>query len=267
MRLNIPNLVVSLTHVVLFLMTIRPNALSKQYFTGKTRKDMYFRRLLDIFYPLLPTFYQSKINKSLWENAGFEYQNQHDCDLSYTLDTKAGAYQGEAYLAGHLIDNFDSEYTYCEIGCGNGRFITFLADCFESEGLAPKALIGIDMNDECTRVGQKHHKTLNLKFDTGDALSIFEKLKGIEKVVIISIGVLPYLNPQEFQKFLNQVRLNNWDICLRESAHSSKTYQGSLRWKHDYKKLLGNKGFELTLKEGLKGFKDPNSVIDVVGTL
>jgi ubiquinone/menaquinone biosynthesis C-methylase UbiE len=88
----------------------------------------------------------------------------------------------------------DKNFNILDIGCGNGRFLSFLKDKIP----APINYLGIDNNDYFLQESRKKHKNLAFcKFKKVDAFSNIEKIKGSYKAVML-FGLTHHLPQGEF---------------------------------------------------------------------
>ena len=246
---NFPAVCHASMSVVIFLAFLKSDRLSHNYFFPTTVQDILFRKIIDAVYPSLTLFRRKKINSIIWRDWGHHYQITHDDNFEYSLEDK-GSYIGEALVAKYLLKNFDAGLTYCEIGCGNGKFLNFLNNVYKNRSKVPRRFFGVDIDKECINFA-KSIETDGKEFYQGDAFKIFSTCGKSENCIVISIGVLAYLNPEEIEEFVHRLKERNWGIVLRESFSSLKAYQGSLRWKHDYHEILKRNGFEISLFESL----------------
>ena len=253
---NFPAVCHAIMSAVIFLAFFKSNRLSINYFFPTTVQGILFRKIVDTIYPSLTLLRRKKINSIIWRDWGHHYQIKHDDNFEYSLEDE-GPYIGEALVAKYLLENFDAGLTYYEIGCGNGKFLNFLNNVLKNRSKVPRRFFGVDMDKKCIKFA-KSIETDGKEFYQGDVFKIFSTCGNLENCIVISIGVLPYLNPEEMEEFAHRLKERNWSIILRESFSSLKAYQGGLRWKHDYHEILKRNGFEISLFESFKGLSGGN---------
>lgn len=134
----------------------------------------------------------------------------------------------------------------CEIGCGNGDVVAFLAEQYPH-----LKFVGVDFS---IKNAEDKHKFNNLKFLKGYALELLER-KTLLPNVIFTSSTSCLLNPKEFDAYIRMFKENTishvvinepmWgDFVFSNNYSDVKSYhlEGAV-WKHNYGLYFKDHGY------------------------
>jgi SAM-dependent methyltransferase len=167
----------------------------------------------------------------------------------------------------NLLKKLDDGKIICEIGCGNGDIVAFLAEKYPH-----LQFIGVDFS---VKNAENKHKFNNLKFLKGYALELLEN-KYLDPNVIFTSSTSCLFNPKELDNYLYLFKKNDiahvvinepmWGdfMFLNYSLDDVKSYhlEGAL-WKHNYEAYFKEHGY-IEKQTETKPFKHPlSSRVDI----
>jgi hypothetical protein len=149
-----------------------------------------------------------------------------------------------------FINAFPGNYTtFCEIGTGNGLYITYLYDQYHR---LVKKWIGIDLNSEQIRTTEKIYGHYPIKFISTE-ISDWVNTNEQDQVLFLTAGTLEYFTQTELEEFLLLIKTKYSvaAIALIEpvsfdlSTEHNSTPRGSIMFNHNYPYLLKKAGFNI----------------------
>lgn len=146
----------------------------------------------------------------------------------------------------------------CEIGTGDGRFLSFLENRFTNF----KKLLGVDLNEEFISRNKKVYKNIEkLHFMSGQISSIMDQVINYAKdspLLLISVRTLTWFTQTEIEKLFSLIKQSKKHIVIAFSEQNqmdlNKEFKSFIRsdiffHSHNYPFLLEKKGLRIIKKE------------------
>lgn len=178
-------------------------------------------------------------SKFYWENnSGLSWHNRSK-KLDY-INLKTRKYLFEN-ICEFLKKNRD--YDVIEYGCGNGIFITSLAEQTCNYG---HNYTGVDLNKEVIAHNRKEYKHTKVNFMTGSA----DEIPKNKNSLIIFCGTFMYIQESSIRNIMNGIYQNKQVLALTENSYdlqSSKSCRRDvLAYSHGYKYLINESKLSIT---------------------
>ncbi len=165
----------------------------------------------------------------------------------------------------NLLKKLGDGKIVCEIGCGNGDVVAFLAERYPQ-----LQFVGVDFS---IKNAENKHKLSNLTFSKGYAFELLES-KTLQPDVIFTSSTSCIFNPKELDSYIRIFKENDVsDIVINEpmwgdfefSENSDvKSYhlEGAI-WKHNYESYFVEHGY-IEAQTETRDFKHPlSSRVDI----
>lgn len=179
-------------------------------------------------------------SQSYWQsNAGLSWHRRSETYINYvTTPTRKFLFEN---ICEFLKKNKD--YDVIEYGCGNGKFITSLA---EETSSYRHNYTGIDLNKEVIAHNRKEYKHTKVNFMTGSA----DEIPKNKNSLIIFCGTFMYIQKSSIRNILNGIYQNKQVLALSENSYdlqSSKSCRRDvLAYSHGYKYLINESELSIT---------------------
>lgn len=240
------------------------NKILKNYIENPLQESaLFLKRNLD--------FYKNNIDscrlstKVIEEYSDDSLAGYGDVDFKCGGDTIEGQQRGQILaLLTTYLSSLNNNETICEIGCGNGDVIAFLAKKFPNLNF-----IGIDFS---IKNSEAKHNLPNLHFKKGYALDMLEN-GAIKTNVVYASSTICVFNPKELSYYIKLFKDNNiTNILFNEptwGAHNFNDQEYSVHlegavWHHDYEKYFKLMGYQRVFMEKRNYLHPKSSRPDIV---